>query len=462
MKKTKEKKFRLSVRHLVILAVLIFAAVYMICGIYYTRHLYGKDTIFGVKVKNKTVEQVKAEVEEQLKGYQLTLQTRTGKEVLSASDMDLAFADHQAVDQMKNEQKALLWIAGPFSKKEDLTAEVAYDQKLLKQSVDGLSCMDTEKMDAPKDAHLEYKDGKFQIVKETLGTTLDPQKVYAAITKAVENGTESLDLEKAGCYVAPEVYEDAEGLKKLQKEVNDLLDVTITYDFKDRKEVVDADLISQWITFGDDFSYELDKELVEKYEKELGYKYDTFGLSREFRTSSGKTITLKGGDYGWCIHKSKSADALIKTIKAGKDCTIEPVYLYSGKERAANDIGDTYIEVSIAQQRMWCYVDGKLLVDTPVVTGMANVADRATPSGGVWAIDARTTDYYLTGDDYRTHVNFWLPFNGNVGIHDATWRDSFGGDIYKTKGSHGCVNTPYENAKKIYEHVTIGTPVVVY
>ena len=113
MKKTKEKEFRLSVKHLVILVALIFAAIYLICGIYYTRHLYGKDTIFGIKVKNKTVEQVKTEVEEQVRGYRLTIKTRTGQEVLSAEDMDLEFADHQAVDQMKKEQNAFLWITGP-------------------------------------------------------------------------------------------------------------------------------------------------------------------------------------------------------------------------------------------------------------------------------------------------------------------------------------------------------------
>jgi hypothetical protein len=56
-----------------------------------------------------------------------------------------------------------------------------------------------------------------------------------------------------------------------------------------------------------------------------------------------------------------------------------------------------------------------------------------------------------------------MPFTGNVGIHDADgWRSSYGGEIYKTNGSHGCVNTPYEAAKTIFETISVGTAVVVY
>lgn len=111
---------------------------------------------------------------------------------------------------------------------------------------------------------------------------------------------------------------------------------------------------------------------------------------------------------------------------------------------------------------MWCYKDGQQIVDTPVVTG--NVSRGFdTPSNGVWAIDAKKQDAILEGEGYASPVTFWLPFNGNVGIHDADrWRSEYGGEIYKTNGSHGCVNTPYENAEKIFNAVDIGTAVVVY
>ena len=69
----------------------------------------------------------------------------------------------------------------------------------------------------------------------------------------------------------------------------------------------------------------------------------------------------------------------------------------------------------------------------------------------------------IEGEGYTQPVTYWMPFNGNVGIHDAdTWRSEYGGEIYKTSGSHGCVNTPTANAEKIFNTVEIGTPVIVY
>ena len=64
--------------------------------------------------------------------------------------------------------------------------------------------------------------------------------------------------------------------------------------------------------------------------------------------------------------------------------------------------------------------------------------------------------------EYESPVSYWMPFNKGIGLHDASWRSEFGGSIYKTRGSHGCVNTPYSAMKTIYENVKIGYPVVVY
>ena len=56
-----------------------------------------------------------------------------------------------------------------------------------------------------------------------------------------------------------------------------------------------------------------------------------------------------------------------------------------------------------------------------------------------------------------------MPFDcpNDVGIHDLS-RSAYGGDVYLTAGSHGCVNTPEAAAKKIFDIVEVGTAVVVY
>ena len=81
---------------------------------------------------------------------------------------------------------------------------------------------------------------------------------------------------------------------------------------------------------------------------------------------------------------------------------------------------------------------------------------------GIYGITYKERDATLRGEGYASPVSYWIPFNGNVGMHDASWRGSFGGEIYLRGGSHGCVNLPVKKAEKIYEYVEKGEPVIVY
>lgn len=47
-------------------------------------------------------------------------------------------------------------------------------------------------------------------------------------------------------------------------------------------------------------------------------------------------------------------------------------------------------------------------------------------------------------------------------MHDAKWRGSFGGSIYVSSGSHGCVNMPFSQAKALFENISSGCPVICY
>lgn len=451
-----------QIMRILIPAVIILIIIYIIGAIFSVKHFCGRDTVFGIRIARQTTEKLKDKVIDKVSDYQITIHTREGEEVIRAEEIGLHFSDNGMIEDLKEEQRVIFWFVDLFGKSEDIPITMAYDEEQMEEVLDSLHCLNEEDMIAPVDSHLSYVTDEFEIIKEVMGTTVDAEATAQLIRDAILNGQEVLDLDAEGCYSDPVIYEDSRELEHMRREVNALIDVTIVYDFADRSETVDSAKISEWIVFGDDFTYELSMEKVEEYMKELGKTYDTFGLPHKFLTSNGHNVVLDYGDYGWCIHKTRSAEALVEMIRAGKSVTTEPIYLYEGKDRRVNDIGDTYIEVSIAQQRMWCYVDGVCIVDTPVVTGTKGVEDRETPRDGVWAIDAKMTDYNLVGEDYDSHVDYWLPFNGNVGVHDADWREEFGGVIYHTNGSHGCVNTPYSAAKKIYENVSIGTPVIVY
>ena len=138
----------------------------------------------------------------------------------------------------------------------------------------------------------------------------------------------------------------------------------------------------------------------------------------------------------------------------------EPVYLQTAASREGNDYGTTYAEVNLTAQHLFFYKDGKKILESDFVSG--NQSKGYTTPPGLFSLTYKQRDAVLKGEGYASPVKFWMPFNGGIGFHDASWRNTFGGTIYKKNGSHGCVNMPYEAAKTLYENVYKGMPVICY
>ena len=124
--------------------------------------------------------------------------------------------------------------------------------------------------------------------------------------------------------------------------------------------------------------------------------------------------------------------------------------------------GRTYIDISIEKQRVILFENGRKVMESACVTGTPN-RERATHYGS-FRINYKQRNRILRGSQklYEAFVSYWMPFDGGIGLHDATWRGSFGGNIYKSNGSHGCINLPPAFAKQLYERVTVGMPVYVH
>ena len=437
--------------------------IYIAVAIYFGFHFYEDTEIYGIDCSQQTADTVKAEVAKRLGDYRLEIRERGGaSEYLTAEQIKLAFVDDSSINRMLKAQKSFLWPVMILLKRSNAAAVAfSYDRDAAMQAFSELDCMNPLYVTAPEDAYVKTTDTGFEVAPEVLGTTLDTEKAGQALADALDAGQSMLSLEDAGCYVNPKRYSDDAALQEEAEKKSALAKAYITYDFGDRKEVVNAPLIADWIVTRADGEYVIDEVAVTDYVENLAAKYDTFGLTREFYTSLGTTVTLNGGDYGWCMDQDATVVALLNALADGYQGMMEPEYLYTAKSRDTNDIGDTYVEICISQQRMWCYQYGTCIVDTPVVTGNPNKGN-ATPSGGVWAIDAMKRNAILVGEGYQSPVDFWMPFNGDVGIHDMQTRAYFGGTIYLTNGSHGCVNTPYEQAQTIFNTVSVGTPVIVY
>ena len=464
VKDEKRKKRRKIVLGILFGYLVIMLVGYLGVSYYFSSHFFEGTKINGVDSSKKTIEEVKEDIISKIDSYSLTIELRGGgTQILKARDIKREYVDDKKVDKLMEEQNQYEWILS-FSdeNKYDVAAGYAYDKDLIELLMEEMSCFQESNIEKPANAFIKDNGKTYEIVPEVEGNELNWEKTKEVIIEALDKAEQSVSLEENECYEKPKIYRDNKTLNKKLDTLNTITATEIAYDFgDDRIERVDRATVQDWMIEGEKGAYSIDEAKVNAFVSTMASKYNTFGLPRKFKTYKGKTISLKGGDYGWVINKSATAAALIEAIEQGVKETIEPAWQYSAKAKGVSDIGGTYIEISISEQRMWCYKDGYVIVDTPIVSGNVEKGNE-TPKGSVWAIDAKMRDYTLRGEGYAAPVDYWLPFNGDVGIHDLESRTEFGGDIYLTEGSHGCINTPYDNAKKIYENVTIGTPVIVY
>ena len=111
-----------------------------------------------------------------------------------------------------------------------------------------------------------------------------------------------------------------------------------------------------------------------------------------------------------------------ETLQSGKPVTRAMIFKESKLKRpeGEEDIGKTYIEIDMSRQTLYYYVEGDLYLESPIVTGNLK-RGRGTPAR-VCYIYGKQRRRILRGPGYASFVNYWMPVNGNIGLHDATWR----------------------------------------
>ena len=450
----------------------LLTAGYIAAGVHFSDHFYPSTKFFGIKASGLTVEEVKRQVEKKVEGYQLQIKGRSSGgsnsgagDRITADEVGMKYRDNGMIDRAMRQQYPAVWPAALLKTilaPNEETLGTEYDSSLADSVIRNLTVFDSSRVIEPRNAELKYTADGAVITKEVMGTRLDYDKTKTAIIHALDDGSTSIDLEKEGLYQNPEVYADDDALNEKANALNLVLGANVTLEMGDQSVQINPEMTAEtFLSLDMDGNYYVDDSKVSSYIVKLADKTDTVGRKRTFHTSLGTTVELEGGDYGWTLDADSTAQELEEALKEKKKGTLEPVYFTTGLCRDKNDIGNTYVEIDLTNQHMWFYKNGSLIVDTPVVTGNPQ-KNNETPSGGVWSLKGKYRNATLKGEGYATPVDYWLPFNGGVGIHDLQKRYYFGGSVYNGAGSHGCINTPLAAVKLIYNGIGDGTPVVVY
>lgn len=487
-----------SIKLLVVLACVLMALGMAGCGKKAYKTFPEKYKLASVDVGGMTADEAKKAIKTAVGKYKISVKLDDASFDMTAEDLGLKYNDKADLQELINaankdkepEKQVKLFKMDKSDELETalvdsyITAKTQSQSDATAQSDTDTDANDDEQKKATTDtqtfdirsivpyrATIAYNAdaGQFEGVDGVSGDAPVYDNATTNLTSAVKELKDKVELTSATGYVDGEKATDSDLVKKALKEANAYLDVMVTCNFtpatgEAATETVGKDQIAQWLIVGNDgLSVSLDGENMATYCTELAKKHDVSKKKTgQFKTTGGSVINVPVTSSGQTVDGNKLYEAIAEAINNKKSATVEAVYSEAKEEETGEYVtyGGNYCEVDLTNQMVYVYKNGELVVSSQCVTGCISKG-HGTPTG-VYSIFSRDKDRYLRGDGYKSWVNFFIPFNGGIGFHDASWRSTFGGNIYLYSGSHGCINMPYSAAKKLYENVTLDEKVIVY
>lgn len=455
-------------------------------GLYYFQdHFLPNTTVNGRDVSLLSEGEVAAEISSSTDDYASTITAGDFTYTVKASDIDLktdgTTAAADALAQVDTYAWPLLALQGS-----DLTVQqgVSYDEQKLQdsvsQAIDSFNAQATQ----PEDATWTYDEesGSFEVKPQVDGTAIDKDTVLAAAEGGVSTLSATTTCDDSAKVKATRTADDAD-LTAAVARANEITqsEIPLVYGGK-VKATVTKDQLAQWVSIGDDLSVSVDRDAIASYVADtvapavntedddntytVARKTLTSKLAADVESGSGETVEIPVTTTA----KPKAKKAEAKSSSDSSDMTSGSTSTSGGAGSSRAATLGAYVDVDLSNQYARYYdASGTVLWESNIVSGNTS-ENRSTPTG-TYQINSKATDQTLVGadedgdgePDYRSHVTYWMPFIGNsVGLHDATWRGTFGGSIYQSSGSHGCVNLPYAKAQQLYNMVSVGTTVYVH
>ena len=463
------KKFAVLFSTIVLISVVAvgFAVYNYFNSAAYDNDKFPANTIInGVDCSKLTYEDAEEKLSSNWNSRYLVIALGADGEILSYSDFDYEYDLIESLSDIRKNNiisAALNYYTGSAFKvtmpmtisgggdkfREELLSSKAFDRKDAAESLD---------------AYVDMSNPDFPIIREIYGTKPDTDKIFEDITAHVERGETRFIYDETKYYSSPSVTSDNPELIAYQKYCRKYLKQQITYQLGEETFTLSPQQIDNLLK--DDLSGDVDKYAVKKFVAKLAKRFDNIGKERTFKSLTGKTITVPPGTYGWQIDQEAEIQQLTADLKSRDDISRKPVYLVSGYGEYSNDMGDTYIDVDISEQTVKYYKEGKLIFSSSCVTG--NRLTGTITDVGAYYILNKIRDVVLKGknadgSEYENFVSYWLGINwAGEGFHDATWRGTFGGDIWTYNGSHGCINMPPARMPELFEKAEVGIPVAVH
>lgn len=457
-----------------IVVVVLTAAYFTVVGQAADRYL-PNTSINDLDISWKTPGEVAPLITPEVTSFTVT--SRQGDEIIDLADIGFEIVITPNAQDVLDKQNKYAWPAHLFKDTAYTTSyEYTYSEELLREVFENLECVSGDSVIAPENSVIKQDaDGHYYVSEAVWGNTLKKEKAFAEISTAISLGLKSVEITE-DCYEAPTVFSDDPELNEKVALYKVIGEETITIELVDAQEILDPERLLDFFSPGENGEIIINEDKLAEFQLYLEDEYQTYMLKRPFMTSDGQLIEVGGAEkdgialdtYGFWMARYATRSIIRNAILSKESQTIEPYWNLKGncRDDFNMDLGDSYIEISLEKQHLWFYMDGELILETDVVTGLDSNPVRQTPTG-VYGIWERGEKVYLAGEmdeeTWYSYVDYWMATTWTgIGLHNAPWRSRFGGDIYKTDGSHGCINVDFDSGKTIYEMTDLNFPVVVY
>lgn len=454
------------------------AVIYLAGIVVFTNLLFmPRTTINGRDESLKSAADVAKAYEKESSAYALDTTGDNVKLTIKASDINLGYNFTDALASIDRIGSAWQWPVRVF-RGNDITVNFlpSYDEDKLAAAVKGAVNMANVGATQPTNATITYNASSktYEITPEKSGTVVDEAKVLSLTKAAISTSTTQLSLGD-DALVAPTILSDDPKLASAKSKANTMLAATQTLTVNEKTAAtVAADQIAGWMVLDDTLTPSVNVDAVTKWTRgDFSESVDTVGTTRNYTTPYGKEVTVSGGTYGWMVDGAALAQTIADNITAGTATTVQVPFSSTAATYSPGgaDWPKRYIDADLSEQHARMYDEnGGLIWESNFVSGNPS-SNHGTPEGVYAVNNYKGTNQTLKGldenrdgkPDYTSHVKYWVPFVDNlVAFHDAWWRGSFGGGIYRYNGSHGCINLPSSAAAELYELTEIGDVVVVH
>ena len=460
-----ERKSHIWIWVLLSVVVLVVVPLYLFLALFY-RNGYSYGTVIdGIYATGLTPQEVDERMTMRHSLIQFEIEVAEGDyEILTLDEEAYTVSYIEALQQIKDEQNPFLWFMNLLGAKEyHVEAVYAYDEAELRNRIDALPCFQLEQPEPG--LTLQFDDESGYVLHDVTKGIFDAPLAYEKVMSAVYDSAQSISL--TDCYYDLPETEETKALREEYAHIAAFQEFHFQYVLGEDTEEITPAIVAGWRLVDADGSYVrdanggyvLDEAQVDAYVDALCDTYDTYECPRTYETHDGKIVHVDKSIYGNKIDREAEKAYLRNAYLTRSEEVREPIYLHKAPYQGRHDFGPDYIEVNLTQQHLYFILDNEVFIDTDIVSGHAK--GHSSPEVCAF-VQAKMEKRTLRGPGYASFVNYWCPVYKAVGLHDATWRNSFGGEIYLKNGSHGCINIPLEIMKQMYPKMYEGMPVIIF